>query len=109
MSHDEDFLEFALLNIYAHNNVQPDAGGRLDHESLSQEWASYHLDQEDLDRALNKAVADGRLREEHDEDGVNFAVTDRAVEDINGSKSLMSRWRELKYMARLSRMQAVSA
>ena len=101
------FLEYAVLNIYAHHCVRSGVGGCLDLASLREEWTvNYHLRQDDLLQALRRLVADGYLIETEVETGAAYLLTEQGLEYSRGGPNLMTRIRSFFYMTRLSGFHA---
>ena len=108
MKIDDRLLEYAILNLYAHSNVQPDAGGCLDLPSLQQEWVQYRLRRSDLEQGLDLLVNKGYLAQDRIGTELVYRLTMRGYEvaTSGGPRSLMDRWREFRNVALLSRLQA---
>ena len=110
MKIDEGFLEFALINIFACNDVGPDSNGCLDPGSLREVWSDYHLRSQDLDRAIASMLAKGHLIELKTAAGIAYKPKlQNSPWDVHSARALFqSLWLEMRNTAKLSRAQGRS-
>ena len=109
MKFDAQFLQDAVLNIYARSiygrsDSPPQPGGSLDLAALREEWASDGLPPALLSTALEGLVAGGALSQTQVDGTALYALTERGLRSPGFARHDTPRsvWRYLKDVARLS-------
>lgn len=113
MKFDAQFLEDAVLNIYARSiygrsDSPPQPGASLDLASLREEWASDGLPAEQLPAALERLVAAGALSSALVDGEAQYALTEQGLRSRGFARhnTPRSAWQYLKDVAKLSLARA---
>ncbi|ROH92036.1 hypothetical protein ED208_06605 [Stagnimonas aquatica] len=113
MNFDAQFLQDAVLNIYARSiygrsDSPPQPGGSLDLAALREEWASDGLPPELLPAALEGLVTSGSLSQTRADGATQYALTERGLHSLGFARhdTPRSAWQYLKDVAKLSLARA---